>query len=255
MASYCPPSCVLVFNNEIDDLKVHAIKSDTTSDTIKDATHFNRPKSLLINARGIGVFRLPLPSSELEIPIFHPDGSLAYMSTRNKRCSGDSVLCHPRLGELISTSYFFGPGRSPVIRYLQPSAALSSDEMKINGKWTSRAQTFVSPDGKMFEWSYTREKSSDREKMTLLVLCEKVDVSTERGMRIAKLVRSDETRPAESSRSSAGNGGELVIDQNACKGIDEALIVATCLVMLKKEIDRRRSLQMIALSAAVSGGS
>jgi hypothetical protein len=250
-----PPNRLLVSNDETDDLIVHSdvIKPDTTSETITDATPFSRPKSLMINASGIRAFRLPLPSSQLEIPIFHPDGSLAYTSNRNKRSSGDAILSHSHLGDLISTSYFFGPGRAPVVRSLAPSG--SSDEIKICGRWTSRAQTFVSSAGMTLEWSYISERSSSREK-TLLVLCEKGnDRSTQRGRRIAKLVRSDETRPTESTWSYAGNGGELVIDRDACKGVDEALIVATCLVMLKKEIDRRRSLRMLVLSVALSGGS
>lgn len=253
----CTPSHGLLVNGKKEGLvfSSDATQSDTTSDTITDPTYFTQPKSLMINARGIGAFRLPLPSSQLEILIFHSDGSLAYLSTRHKVCSGDAILSHPRLGDMLSTSYFFGPGRPPIIRYLQSSGAASSDEIKISGKWTSRAQTFVSPAGTTLEWSYSRERLPSGEKTTLLVLHVKDDTSKGKGRQIAKLVRSDETRTPGSSRSYAGNGGELVIDQDACKGIDEALVVATCLVMLKKEIDRRRALQMMALSAAISAGS
>jgi len=54
------------------------------------------------------------------------------------------------------------------------------------------------------------------------------------------LWRTSGTRAQGTSRCTAGNGGQLILDQEATSHVDEALIIATCLVMLKKEIDRRR---------------
>jgi hypothetical protein len=35
--------------------------------------------------------------------------------------------------------------------------------------------------------------------------------------------------------------------------VDEPTVVSTCLVMLKKEVDRRRALQVAMISVAISG--
>jgi hypothetical protein len=45
------------------------------------------------------------------------------------------------------------------------------------------------------------------------------------------------------------------MDEEALRaaGIDESVVVATCLVMLKKEVDRRRLIQMMVMSGAASG--
>lgn len=76
------------------------------------------------------------------------------------------------------------------------------------------------------------------------------------GRRIAQLVRTEGTRTEGSTRCSAGNGGLLLIDEEACeKVVDEALVIASCLVMLKKEVDRRRCMRVFVLSAVISAGA
>jgi hypothetical protein len=99
-------------------------------------------------------------------------------------------------------------------------------------------------------------------------------------IRIAQLVRSESTRTPGTYRSYAGNGGVLelsawirgsnreqpssptisdVVDQKLhiqpgslqeIKMIDESAVVATCMVMLKKEMDRRRALQFAVIVGA-----
>lgn len=98
---------------------------------------------------------------------------------------------------------------------------------------------------------------------------------------VARLVRSDETRTPGSRSSSAGNGGVLEmclsppawshvgsggdgIDVDFKVGlngnregeelIDEVTVLTTCLVMLKKEIDRLRGIQILVLSGGIGGG-
>jgi hypothetical protein len=46
------------------------------------------------------------------------------------------------------------------------------------------------------------------------------------------------------------------LDEEALRayGVDEALVVATCLTMLKKEVDRRRMIQMMVIAGAAGGG-
>src|SRR5205809_7813459 len=85
-----------------------SVSSTSIAETTADATQINPGRSLWINSRRIRLIRLPLPSSELEICVHHSDGSLAYVSTRERRCSGNAVLSSPKLGELWTTTYFFG---------------------------------------------------------------------------------------------------------------------------------------------------
>jgi hypothetical protein len=70
-------------------------------------------------------------------------------------------------------------------------------------------------------------------------------------------VRGEGTRSLGSSGSSAGNGGRLEMCLDVLEGegnvVDEPTVVSTCLVMLKKEVDRRRALQVAMISVAISG--
>ncbi|KIX95130.1 uncharacterized protein Z520_09046 [Fonsecaea multimorphosa CBS 102226] len=219
--------------------------SASRATTLLDPDNFRAGTILHISARGIGVLRFPGPCSELKTQVFHDDGSLAYTSTKAKRCSGDAVLNHPKLGDLISTSYFFGPRRGPELRFIQGQAGIGGDSVKIKvcGKLGSRSTSFTAPDGRTFEWSYTHIKDTLGKKVNIIALRQK-----EAGTILAQLVRSDGTRTEGTSKCTAGNGGQLILEQEATSQLDEAMIVATCLVILKKEIDRRRCLQMIVLA-------
>ncbi|KAI3327882.1 hypothetical protein HD806DRAFT_338631 [Xylariaceae sp. AK1471] len=74
--------------------------------------------------------------------------------------------------------------------------------------------------------------------------------------RIAQLVRNETFRSPGSSRSSAGNGGRLMLDLRV---FDEKirervqwLVVTTAVSMLKREVDRRRGQQAATIAAVVS---
>lgn len=255
---------------------------------------FQPGRQLRIDARGIGMLRLPVPSFELEIPIYDAvDGSLAYMSTRSRVSSGNAILSHPQRGDLVQTTYFFGPSRDPEVKVLQSqsqSHSHAADEklkeeerpdvdtgvmtIPLATKWTSRGISFTIPGGhgkdsdsdRTLEWSYAKSKNpTTGEKVNLIVLRLRPGSKDEDGKKsknknkdegkiLAELVRSKDTRTPGSKRCSAGNGGVLVIDRDADQYLDESLIVATCLVMLKREIDRRRMMQM-AMIAGAGGGS
>ncbi|OJD13468.1 hypothetical protein AJ78_06079 [Emergomyces pasteurianus Ep9510] len=240
--------------SEKEILKSSAVSissTETTETLVKGPSSFIPGHSLSIDARGKALIRLPTPASQLEIQIHNPDTSLAYVSTRKKRCSGNSTLSSPERGDLISTEYFFGPNREPIVHLLNESEK-ESLQIKVKGKFTSRTTNFSSPDGSAFEWRYLKERGLDGKKEQLLVL-EKVEVTGR--IRVAYLLRNEQTRSSKTSKRTAGNGGELVFDRHASELIDEALIVATCLLMLKKEIDRRRALQAFVLVAAAGSGS
>ncbi|KXX73421.1 hypothetical protein MMYC01_209911 [Madurella mycetomatis] len=83
---------------------------------------------------------------------------------------------------------------------------------------------------------------------------------------VAEFMRGPDYRTAGSSGSSAGNGGRLVVDigliggdgdEGEGKGDREmalVMVVTTCLLMLKREVDRRRA-QQIAIMTGVASGS
>lgn len=227
-----------------------SITSDTTLGTAA-APSLKWAKSYHINTKGIPILRLPVPPKELVITIHNSDGSIAYQSTRERRSSGNCVLTNAEGHQLIGTTYFWGPGKDPVIARLDLDGGADSI-IKTSSRWTSRAQTFVLPDGQTLEWEYRKDKAfgCDGKKRTALVL-------TMGGKCLAALIRNEETRTPGSNSCSAGNGGELVLGETvgAKGGIGEELVIATCLLMLKKEIDRRRMAQAIMIASAVSGGS
>lgn len=223
-----------------------SITSGTT--LASSAVAFTPVKSLHINAKGIPVLRLPFPSSELQIDIYNNAGSLAYQSTRPFRSKGSCVLTNAEGKQLIATDYFSGPCDDPVLRILDGLAGNQS-HLKTASRWTSRKHDFALPDGRTFTWEYKRERGfgGEGKNGTALVL-------TLQGRRIAALIRNNETRTPGSKSCSAGNGGELVLgaDVGGKEGIDEELVVASCILMLKKEIDRRRTGQALMIAAAVS---
>jgi hypothetical protein len=160
------------------------------------------------------------------------------------------VLTNAEGHQLIGTTYFFGPGKPPVIERLDVgSSGGEENTIKTVSRWTSRSHKFMLPDGRSLEWTYKREKGFGvgGKKGNALVL-------TMHGKRLAELIRNEETRTPGSSSSSAGNGGELVLgeDVGGKDGVGEELIIATCLLMLKKEIDRRRTVQFILIASAVA---
>ncbi|KAJ5172055.1 hypothetical protein N7492_004648 [Penicillium capsulatum] len=198
-------------------------------------------------------------STQTEISIHDVDGHEIYRSTRDRRWSGNSVLSHPKRGDLIRTEYFFGPNRDPVLRLLQ-SANVAPHELQVTGKWASRSARFTVPHGREFEWSYAKEKRADGRKIKYIVLRALGDVRDGEKMqwdrRVAQLARCPETRTPGTSRCSAGNGGQLQIDRAALQTleIDESVVVATLLVMLKREIDRRRIIQTAVITGGGGGG-
>lgn len=203
---------------------------------------------LQIQALGKNPCSFPLPPKTPTIPIFSPEtGRPVYLSIREKRSSGNSRLV---LSEnetkitIATTTYWFAPGRPPVVRiFSNTEPGEEEDGFVLRGKsLISRTVRFDSRRYGIFEWRYVGKKERAAVGMAdannLLVL-EKV--GPERRIRVAQLVRGDGTRTAGTRRSFTGNGVKLEICSDGRNGgavVDEVLVVATCLVMLKKEIDR-----------------
>ncbi|KAI1368974.1 hypothetical protein F5Y08DRAFT_208730 [Xylaria arbuscula] len=76
------------------------------------------------------------------------------------------------------------------------------------------------------------------------------------GIRIAQLVRNETYRSPGSTRSSAGNGGRLMLNlspfEEKRRERVEWLVVTTLISVLKREVDRRRAQQIATIGAIVS---
>lgn len=193
---------------------------------------FQSGKALYIDARGYLVFRVPTAPSQLVIYIYNEDDSIAYISTREKKSSGNAILSTPASGPLASTTYFLGPNRDPIVRLLKSNGP----DIKVTGRWTSRQQTFTAPNRSTYVWRHIR---SQDDKMIVL---EKAGGRLHgTGRRIAQLVREKPGIGEGTFDRTVGKGGWLYLARDAGAEMDEALIVATCIVVLKKEIDRVRA--------------
>lgn len=188
----------------------------------------------------------------------------------------------PRIRIFPSSSLSIG---DPAIPH-SVEEAIQSDELKCDlidvksRSLISRTQRMVTPLG-TFQWRYAgrSERKAETEialdtQNSLLVL-EKIDEDVDKDQwagpssstnyikgkkrytRVAQLVRNDGLRSAGSSRWSAGNGGRLMIDSRMwssnVKGDVvgdkvEPFVVAGCICMLKREVDRERDNTIAAVT-------
>ncbi|KAI1745329.1 hypothetical protein F4680DRAFT_99511 [Xylaria scruposa] len=195
---------------------------------------------------------------------------------------------------LSTTTYRFGPGRPPVVVLGDPAQdpAEGKEEQGfeiLDRNLFSRAARFQVPELGSFGWRYANSRERAGAGADSLLVCEtylpetapslqqqqhhhKTSISVrlrlkkqdseggkeEEGIphRIAQLVRNETYRTPGTTRSSAGNGGRLMLDLSV---IDEKkrervewLVVTTALTMLKREVDRRRAQQIAAIGAIAS---
>jgi len=241
----------------------HSTDSDSAPPGYSEAAaashHGFAPTSQLqIQAIGYDVNQALTGRTLENITVWRPGASGAeYASMRLKKSSNSCALV--RVSDpgrpIISTIYRFGPGRHPRMRIL-PSASVASvsieDAIKdhnVRGElievksrsMVSRGQVFDTSLGK-FEWRFgTKQELAAAHADSLLVL-ERADHG---GSRIAQLVRNDEYRTPGTQKYSGGNGGRLMMDlskwtddKNTSPERVEAFIVASCILMLKREADR-----------------
>ncbi|PKS06977.1 hypothetical protein jhhlp_005574 [Lomentospora prolificans] len=119
-----------------------------------------------------------------------------------------------------------------------------------------------------FTWRYASRAERKLTGVNSLVILERVVPVAHAGSskptdtvvaEVARFVRSDDTRTPDTSRHTAGNGGVLLLDlRDWADSKDEVeevrrLAVATCIVVMKKEVDRRRMQQMVTIAAVVGG--
>ncbi|KAK7403578.1 hypothetical protein QQX98_010671 [Neonectria punicea] len=246
----------------------HEAKSSTSS-----TPGFLATKTLQIQTKGQRL--IAPPSAPRPDPIYihavTPAGAVdqaEYVSIRPARNSGSCFLARasdPDRKPVCGTTYLFGPGRPPTLRL-----AGGEDIELATRRVLSHGTRMRTPLG-TFEWYYAMSRQERRavgphvdsllvlERTTVVVLAGgKWEV---RRRRVGQFVRGDGLRTEGTSRSSAGNGGRLMLDLREWADRKdelaqmEVLAVASCVAMLKKEVDRRRSHQSLVLMAAVGGGA
>lgn len=218
-------------------------------------TLFTPTSSLQVQTTGKPALSFPLPTKELEIPIFSlVTGRPVYLSIRPERRRGNCRLVRAEEDletAIARTTYRFGPGRNPVVK-IGRDDDLDVDEFEMAGKsLLSRTVGFETRRWGKFEWCYGSKKERALYGADNLLILEK-DLGRGERLRIAQLVRNDEVRTPGTQWMAAGNGGRLQMrlrGENGSEEVDEVVVVVTCLVMLKKEIDRLRTIQIMALQA------
>lgn len=248
-------------------------------------TGFYPAKLLQIQADGFPLIAFPLPPRPDPIHIFGVSSvtgefeELEYTSFRPARSSGDCFLVKgndPLQPPLCTTTYRFGPGRPPKIQLLgsiDAAAASPEETPDYNEEITVKDKSCISRTTVMrthlgtFEWRYaSRAERKALGADNVLILDQVTTVALAGGkqetrrQKIAQFLRNAEFRTEGSRRTTAGNGGRLMMDlrgwtdRKGEAGQMEVLVLASIVLMLKKEVDRRRMHQMIAMSSGGGGG-
>lgn len=229
--------------------------TSTTCSTTTNSTPFVPSHTLQIQTPAIGCFRLPLPPRALETRIFSASGTLAYTSASESRWKGNCTLQRVTndakgMEDVATTEYSFGCFRDPVVRLGDGDAKDDEREeivIKRKGMWTRSVGFESSGQGRFFEWRYgtKSERAVAGKDVDFLLILEKTTTNSEKEeeekIKIAQLIRGKETRTPGSNKTSAGNGGLLemnlgcdgAFEEEEAEQVDEGLIVATCLVMLR----------------------
>ncbi|KAM0282564.1 hypothetical protein ACHAQH_002932 [Verticillium albo-atrum] len=255
--------------------------------TSVSSRQFTATVSLKILSPGKPLLSLPGPPAPRPIPVHDtavsPSQPPKYISLRTTRCSGTATLVrgdNTSSPALATTAYRFGPGRPPTLTlHAHPSDA--SDQAnadadadagdfstELTAPTFSRATTLSSPVGR-YRWRYPSrgEKADLGHGESSLLLLERLAPSDEGGKdaREGRLVGYLSRRKG----AAAGEGGDLQLDLTAADdgfgyGVDEKktrsegagrevlelVAVASCIAMLKREVDRLRLKQGLVLAGA-----
>ncbi|KAL7937418.1 hypothetical protein V8C35DRAFT_331207 [Trichoderma chlorosporum] len=243
--------------------------ADASGSSSSSRPTFHCTKALQIETRGHPLIALPIRPRPVPIPVYNVDlasdttADLAYQSLQPLRYSGNCTLVRAGDSEehpICRTTYRFGPGKPPK---MELTGALAHDEEfeVVNKGLTTRSQVLRTHLG-TFQWRYAgREERKAAGANCLMVLDRIIMVALEGGgqeerrFQVARFVRNEKVRTQGSRATTAGNGGRLMMDLREWEGAKgeveqlEVLVVASCLIMLKKEIDRRRMHQAIAMGS------
>ena len=248
-----------------------SIDSDDADDsksgyTTEESGDFDPTTALQVEATGFDT-KQALKGWMLEnITVVQPDSKqLEYTSVRLKKFANSCALVRSRdEAVVLSTIYTAGP-RRPRMRLFDPAAGVTVEdaihdktfpaeahvqEFKVKSRSVfSRTQVLETPLG-TFEWRYARKSERKAYNADNLLIAELTPNPTHAAgstskVRVAQLIRNDAYRTAGTVKYSGGNGGRLQINLRPWSGDTkslperaEALIVASCIMMLKREADR-----------------
>jgi hypothetical protein len=255
-----------------------AIGGDIAGRSVSPATASFAPTTQLqIHATGVTSSSSLCSQDPLPIPVFRIDPGTStssiestepeYISLRLKKKSNSCALVRgsdPSRRPLNATIYRWGPGKPPKIRILPLDSSasveeainsenLESDLLEVRSRSIiSRSQKIATSFG-TFQWRYGgRSEKKDAFDANSLLILEKIDglsakKSKKQGIRVAQFIRNDEFRTPGTNKYMAGNGGRLMLDLRAWTGEKEtdtakieAFMIASCICMLKREVDRMR---------------
>jgi hypothetical protein len=242
-----------------------AVESNHQGSSSRDFGGFSATATLQVQAIGYDVNQALTGRTLENISVFRPESSDAeYTSFRLKRNSNSCALVWGSDGAtLISTIYRWGPGRHPRMRIFDRDSKVSVEDAikndKVDGElidvkshsMLSRAQVFDTSFGK-FTWRYGSSQEQAACNADSLLVMEQIDRASSPGggqskgdTRVAHLIRNDQFRTPGTKKYSGGNGGRLFIDlrmwsddKHTSPQEIEAFVVASCLLMLKREADR-----------------
>ncbi|KAF5987127.1 hypothetical protein FBULB1_2111 [Fusarium bulbicola] len=205
---------------------------------------FYPTKQLQIQAPGFALIRLPLPPQPDPIYVF------------NVAATGeldDAEANDPTQAALCTTTYRFGPGKPPKIRFVGgESQNGQTEDIELSCKGVLTRSTTMRTHLGTFEWRYSSRaerrsaKASVGEDVDCLLILDQVmkvavagGKQEERRRKVGQFVRSNGLRTQGSRRSSAGNGGRLMLD-------------------LREWLDRKNEaieMEILAVTMAIMGGA
>jgi hypothetical protein len=222
--------------------------SSQSAASVSDASYlplttlFTPTKSFFVHAHGLSSFHLVLPRQDTSIKITDSSGATVFTSERPSRWSATTSLhsaSGETLGEMTGDRFSNLPLRVIDIRLL---GADGPEVVKIKRKGTATRACVFDYGGWEWKWRYGRHKEGAKTNgHTLLVLQRKQKGGDEKEV-VARLWRDhDADKEGGTKPTDAGRGGRLELGFAEEERNVEVLVIMSCLVMLKKEIDRRRA--------------
>ncbi|UZP32566.1 hypothetical protein NXS19_000382 [Fusarium pseudograminearum] len=217
---------------------------------------FYPTKQFQIQASGIPLIKLPVPPRPDPIYTFNvsPTGEIE---------EAEYVSIRPAQTTLHDDIPLWA-GQPPKIRLdTETSQGRQAEDIEISCKGIMTRSVVMRTHLGTFEWRYSsraeRRAFMGEKADSLLILEQVTKVAVKRGKqeerrrKVGHFVRNSGVRTPGSNRSTAGNGGRLMLDlqewvdrKEECVEM-EILAVASCISMLKKEVDRRRVHQTMAM--------
>ena len=206
------------------------------------ATNFSPTKTFFIHAHGLPAFRV-FPARDTSIKITDPSGTTVFTSERPSRWTATTSMhsaSGETLGQMTGDRFSNFPLRVIDINLL---GADGTETVKIKRVGLATRACVFEYGGWEWKWRYGyRKEGAKASGHTLLVLQRKKQGSGEEEVDqvVAKLLRDHAADEEGGTKATdAGRGGRLELGLVDEERTVDVLVIMSCLVMLKKEIDRR----------------